>query len=255
MNAIFVVASNTFRQTVRERLFFNILVFAVGMILMAMTISNLTFGYPERVVRSIGLSGISIALDLMALLLGVSLVHQEIDKKTLFVVLTRPLRRWQYVIGRYLGMVLALAMTAAGLTVILCATLLSVPPAKPSLNDLFALGAQLVEACVIGGIGLVLSTYSTPTLSAGIGIGLWLCGATTDDFVRLAVKSQAAVKPLAWALYYLLPALARFNFREAAVYGSPVSLGDFAATALYGVGYASFLVLLASIVLGRREML
>ena len=87
---IIAVAQNTFRQTLRERLFLNIIIFGVFMILLAMVLANITFGYPDRVVRSIGLSGISIAANLVALLVGVSLIHQEIDRKTLFVVLTRP---------------------------------------------------------------------------------------------------------------------------------------------------------------------
>ena len=86
MNPILVIAGNTLRQTVRQRLFLNIGIFGIGMVLLAMLVGSITYGFPDRVVRSIGLSGVTIAVDLMALLLGVGLIHEEIDRKTLFVV-------------------------------------------------------------------------------------------------------------------------------------------------------------------------
>ena len=123
MNALWMIASNTVRQTVRQRLFYNVALFGVGMVVLAMIVSNITFGFPDRVVRSIGLSGVTFAVDLMALLVGVTLVHQEIDKKTLFVLLTRPLTRWQYVAGRFLGLFLTIVAMTVGLGLAFAAVL------------------------------------------------------------------------------------------------------------------------------------
>src|SRR5438067_1870881 len=118
MTPIFIVAANTFRQTLRQRLFYNIFIFGVGMVLLSLVVGNITYGYQHRVVRSIGLSGVALALDLIAILVGVTLIHQEIDRKTLFVVLVRPIGRAQYVWGRYLGLVAALSLTLVGLTAV-----------------------------------------------------------------------------------------------------------------------------------------
>lgn len=254
MNAVLVVATNTFRQTVRQRLFYNVVIFGVGMILLSMVMGNITFGQPDRVVRSIGLSGVSVALDLIALLVGVSLIHQEIDKKTLFVVLTRPVRRWQYVLGRYVGLVATLALVLVGLTVVFALTI-TTAHGEVLASDLVALGASLPEAAVIGGIGLVLSAFSTPTLSAGMGLGIWIASSTTDDLLRLTAKAEAPTRALARAIYYVLPAVSRFNFREAAVYKMPVGAAEYLSALGYGAVYCVVLVALASAILDRREML
>lgn len=253
MNPILVVARNTFRQTVRQRLFFNVLVFGVGMLLLGMVMGNITFGYPDRVVRSIGLTGIALALDLVGLLVGVSLIHQEIDKKTLFVVLTRPLHRWQYALGRYLGLVATLVVAGAGLFAVFGFTLFLVR-GSPQSGDVMAVGVAVVEAALIGGVGLVLSAFSTPTLSAGIGLGIWLAGATTDDLVRLTEAAGGPPHMIAKVIYYVLPALARFNFRDVVIYSQSVPLPEYLAACGYGVAYSTMLVAVASIILSRREM-
>jgi Cu-processing system permease protein len=255
MNAIWVIALNAFRQTMRQRLFYNVAVFGIGMMLLSMVVGNLTFGYPDRVVRSIGLSGVSIALNLVGLLVGVGLIHQEIDKKTLFVVLTRPVRTWQYVLGRYLGLVLTLFVAAAGLSVVFLLTLVS-SSGTPAAQDFLALIATIPEAAILGGLGIVLSSFSTPTLSAGIGIGMWIACSALDDFVRLAEKAQAqSTATIARVVSYILPNLSRFNFREVAIYQSAPPFNEFFFALAYGGLYALALVALASAILSRREMI
>ncbi len=253
MSSILIVARNTVRQTFRQRLFLNIVIFGVGMVLLGMVVGNITFGHADRVVRSIGLSGVAVALDLMALLVSVGLIYEEIDKKTLFVVLTRPLHRWQYVVGRYLGLVFALTIALLGFIVVFVITLLWVR-GTPTTQDFVALGAVLPEAAVLGGFGLVLSSFSTPTLSAGIGLGFWIASASSDDFVNLTKEADAMTQGLARGVYYLLPSLARFNYRELAVYQQPIQLEHVATSIAYGAGYAIFLVAIASVILSRREM-
>jgi Cu-processing system permease protein len=254
MSPILLIAANTLRQTIRQRLYFNIAVFGVGMVLLAMVVGQITFGYPDRVVRSLGLTGVTIAVDLLALLTSVSLIHEEIDRKTLFVVLTRPLSRWQYVVGRYLGLLVAVTLAMTGFGAVFFLVLMAVG-GTPTAIDLWALAAAIPEAAILGAFGMVLSAFSTPTLSAGIGLGFWLAAATTDDLMNLTAKSEAPARLVATAAYYALPSLARFNFRELAVYGGAVSLPDVLGTLGYAGLYMAGLVALASVILSRREML
>jgi Cu-processing system permease protein len=253
VSKIWVIAANTFRQTVRQRLFYNIAVFGVFMLLLSMIVAQLTFGYPDRVVRSIGLSGVSIALNLIALFIAVSLIHQEIDRKTLFVVLTRPVERWQYVVGRYFGLFLTLALALVGLTLVFFVTL-ALSRGSPLIGDLLALGASLAEAAILAGVGLVMSSFSTPTVGGGIGLGLWIAGTATDDLMRLTEKADAVTKLGAQIAYYALPCLARLNFREFATYQDPINPAHYLSALAYGAGYAAVLVALASAILSRREM-
>jgi ABC-type transport system involved in multi-copper enzyme maturation permease subunit len=255
MSSVWVIALNAFRQTVRQRLFYNVAIFGIGMLLLAMVVGKITFGYPDRVVRSIGLSGVSLSLDLIALLLGVALIHQEIDRKTLFVVLTRPLRRWQYTLGRFIGLLIALLVAELGLAIVFILTLVAAD-GEVRFQDIAALMAAFPEAAILGGIGLVLSAFSTPTLSAGVGIGAWIMCTTLDDFVRLAEKAKDPTTiAISKTVSYMLPNLSRFNFRDAAIYDLPLPTTELLAALFYGLIYVAALVALASGILSRREMI
>lgn len=124
----------------------------------------------------------------------------------------------------------------------------------PTLQDGIALVMMLPEAYILAAFGLMLSTFTIPTLGAGFGLGFWIAAAR-DDLVNLTVKADATTKMLAKAVNYILPALARFNFREAAVYLMPVSIPDVLAVAAYGGLYAAALVAVGAAILERREML
>ena len=253
MSKIWIIAWNTVRQSIRQRLFLNVVVFGIGMVLLSMVVANITFGESTRVVRSLGLSGVTFAIDLMALLLGISLVYHEIDKKTLFVILVRPLSRWQYLLGRYVGLMLTLILALASFSVVFFLILMTVR-GSPTSMDVYSILALIPEAAILGGFGILLSTFSTPMLSAGMGLGFWAAAASTDDLIGLTQKADAATKLVMKVLYYILPNLARLNFRDQAVYQEPVAAADFFLSCGYGTLYAAALVALACVVLTRREM-
>ncbi|MEM1023885.1 MAG: ABC transporter permease subunit [Myxococcota bacterium] len=262
MSVVGLVAGNTIRQIVRQRTFFNVFIFGLGMVIVALVVSNITFGYRDQVVRSIGLSGVILAVDLMALLLSIGLIHAELDRKTLFVVMTRPVTRTAYVLGRALGLfaVLSMAMASFGLVVLL--TLLSVGGA-PTLHDVYALSGGLVEAGILGSFGLVLSAFTTPMLGTGIGLGFWIAASTTDDLVRLArLKGDNSMgealhsgnETMAQALSYVLPNFQVLNFRTEAVYRLTIPGDEFAWALVYGVLWIVGFLLLAGLILSRREL-
>ena len=253
MSKIWVIATNTVRQTIRQRLFLNVAIFGLGMVLFSMVVAQITYGYPDRTVRSIGLSGVSIAVTLMGLLLSVTLVYQEIDKKTLFVIFTRPISRTQYVIGRYLGLLITLALVTLGFSMVFI-SMLSYVGGQGHSADMFALLGSFLQASIISSVGLLLSCFSTPSLSTGIGLGFWIVSASTDDLVALTTKADATTQTLAKALYYISPNLSRFSFREEAIYDIAINYSDVTVAILYCVLYSIGLVILSGLVLERREM-
>ncbi len=252
MKVIYLIAINSFRQTLRERLFYNVILFGVGLLMLALVVSDLTFGFPDRVVRSIGHSAIVLAMDLMALLLGVTAVYQEIDRKSLFVLLTRPLSRAQYVSGKFIGLMGALALVLVGLVVIFV-LVLTVVRGHVTGADILAFGAALVEASILAGVGLVLSAFTTPTLGAGMGLGAWIAMASTDNMVELT-RDQPVLGEVSKWISWILPSLARLDFREAAVHQFSISASGYGLALAYGATQALLLVGLAAFILERREM-
>lgn len=253
MKSMVLIAANTLRQTIRQRLYYNMAVFGVAMTVLSMVIGRVTFGHPDRVVRSIGLSGISVSMDAIAVLLGVSLIQQEVAQKTVFVVLTQPMRRWQYVAGRYLGLCTALTLALFGFVGMFWLTLVSVGGTFGWADAVVFLMA-LLEAAILAGIAVCFSCFSTPTLSAGMSIGIWLAAATADDLVGLAGADNPVGTAVAKAVALVLPNLARLNFREEAIYGYAIAGADVAMVVAYGLLYAGVLVLVAGAIFTRREM-
>jgi ABC-type transport system involved in multi-copper enzyme maturation permease subunit len=249
-----LIARNTVLQLVRQKTFYNLAVFGVAAVVFGLVVGNITYGSPQRIVRSIGLSGVSLALDLMALLLGVGLVNGEIQSRTLFVIITRRVSRAAYIAGRYAGLTATLALALVGLSFTYAALLMSVR-GEIGLPDLQALAMALVEAALVGGIGVVLSCITTPTLGAGMGLGIWVAAATVDDVVKLTVVSNPELTPVAESLAWLLPALNRINVRTDAVHGVALGAADFAQRVGYAGCYVVLFWGLATATLSRREML
>lgn len=252
MMAIWLIATNTLRETTRRRIFYNIVLFGLCLVMLALVVSNVTFSFADRVVRSIGLSGVSIAVDLLALLVAVSLVHDEVERKTVFVVLTRPPSRTQYLIGRYLGLMATVALMLGGLSLLQLIVLLF-SGGSVTANDVLALAMVLMEAATLGAIGVTLSCLTTPTLGAGIGIGAWIIGASTDDFVELT-RDEPISHAIAQVTSYLFPSMSRFNFREAAVYQTSVDPQLVAWGVAYGVLHVTAVLALGSLIFSRRDM-
>lgn len=249
-----LIARNTVLQLIRQKTFYNLAVIGVAAVVFGLVVGNITYGSPQRVVRSIGLSGVSLTLDLMALLLGVGLVNTEIQSRTLFVIITRRVSRAAYLGGRYVGLIATLAIALVGLSLTYVA-LLAMVRGEIGLPDLQALAMALVESAVIGGFALSLSCITTPTLGTGMGLGIWIAAATSDDLVKLTSVTNPDLKPVAEIVSLALPALSRINIRADAVYGVAISAGEFAERVGYSCCYVVLFWALATIVLTRREML
>lgn len=250
---VYQMASLTLRQVIRQRLFVNVAIFGLFMIVAAVVISNITFGVGARVVRSIGLSGVTVALDLMAILLAVGIVHADIDRKTLFVLFTRPLTRVEYIVGRFFGLSVALLAVLLGFGVILA---LSMNLSRTSFTGLDAvvLSMSYVEALILTAFGLVLSSFTTPTVGAGIGLGFWVAISSTDDLVGLASAGESIDPTLATALATILPNLSKLDFREFAVRQLEIAPTAPLLAAGYGLLWVLAFLAIASVVLSRREM-
>lgn len=253
MTAIRILALNTFRGLMRRQTLFNVVILGVGLVLLALVVSNISYGFPDRIVRSLGLSGISISLNLLGLLLGASLVAEEVEQRTLYVVLTRPVGRGIYVVGRFAGAAVVLALVALGFYGVLTGVLLLIG-VEPSGLDVVAAGFMWLEALVLLAFALVLSCFSTPLLSVGIGLGFWVICASIDDVRALMQRSEDPfVSQLVEVVYWLVPSFHLLNYREVAVYQDPVVLTQLLAHGAYGLACAAMLVVAGVLVLQRRQ--
>jgi ABC-type transport system involved in multi-copper enzyme maturation permease subunit len=219
-----------------------------------------------KTIKDLGLAALSIFGLFIAVFIGIGLVSKEVEKKSVFGLLSKPISRAQFVLGKYFGLVMTLAvnlgvMTLAYYAVLYYINLTALPAARlswpsPAMDPrlLIAIALIFAELMLVTAIALFFSTYSSPLLAALLTLGLWVAGHFNADFRHFeAVVDFAPAAALARAAYYVLPNLAPFDVKAEVVYGQPISMRAVALTLLYAAVYISLLLTAAVAVFRRRD--
>jgi ABC-type transport system involved in multi-copper enzyme maturation permease subunit len=266
MRTILLVAGAAFRESVRDRVPYTMVVFAVLMIGASFLISQLTAGQDLKILKDLGLAALSIFGLLIAVFIGIGLVSKEVERKSIFGLLTKPITRSQFILGKYLGLLTTLAVNLAVMTAAYYFVLFYIDFsatesmragwATPALDlrQLVAVVLILGELAIVTAVALLFSTFSSPILSAVLTLGLWVAGHFNADLRQFEqVVDQPAVAWLARGFYYLLPNLAPFNVRAEVVYGVPIAASHVAFTLLYAAVYIAALLAAAVAIFRRRD--
>jgi Cu-processing system permease protein len=261
-----VVALNMFRESVRDKVLYNLVFFALLLIVASYLIGQLTAGQDIKMIKDLGLAAISIFGVFIAVFIGIGLVSKEVERRSIYSVLSKPVTRPQFLLGKYLGLALTLAVNlaimAATLYLVLAYMAWMAGPAAaqaweaPALdpNMLKAFSLTFVELAVVTAIALFFSTFSSPMLSAGFTIGLFVVGRFSADLRHINdVVDSPAANALAQALYWILPNLGPFDVRAEVVHGMPVTAGYLTLTAGYGLFYVAAVLVAATLVFSRRD--
>jgi ABC-type transport system involved in multi-copper enzyme maturation permease subunit len=246
------IALNTFRENLRDKLLYNLLVFALLMIGSSLLLMRLTLGEFHRLLLNVGLGSINIFGVLIAIFVGIGLVNKEIEKKTIYTIVSKPVARYQFLIGKYLGLTLTLFVN----TLIMAGGLLLVLFAQgvPIESMLFkALGLIFMEFMVITAVALLCSTFTSATLSAIFTLATYVIGHLTADLKTFGEKMDEGMRAVVTGLYYVLPNLERFNLKGNVIHHIEVSGTDLLLIVVYGLTYVAFLLMSASIIFQRRD--
>lgn len=253
MHSLLVVARNTFRETVRDKILYNLIFFALLLIGASVLLGTLTIGEQARIVNDVGLAAINLVGVIIAIFVGIGLVTKEIERRTVYTILARPITRTKFVLGKYVGLVCVGAVNIAIMFTMFLATVwMSGNPIHGSLFQ--AVELILVEILLVTALAMFFSTFSSPTLSAIMTIGFYVIGHLTGDLKRIAEKTQsAATEYIMTALYYVCPNLEVLNIKGQAASGVLMSSGYQLTATAYGLIYASILLLAACHVFERRD--
>jgi ABC-type transport system involved in multi-copper enzyme maturation permease subunit len=266
MSATAAIALNVFRESVRDKVLYNLVLFAIILMAASYLIGQLTAGQDVKIIKDLGLSATSLFGLFIAVFIGIGLVSKEVERRSVYSLLAKPIHRYQMVVGKYAGLVLTLivnvAIMAAAQYVVLAYMGWGVSPDvqrawdAPALDPaiLKAVVLILVELMVITAIALFFSTFSTPILSAAFTFGFFVVGHFSTDLRNFeqVVDSPAAAK-LARGLYWILPNLAQFDVKTQVVHAQPVPLGYMLVTSAYAVLYIAVLLVAAVVIFSRRD--
>ena len=266
MRAIRYIAVNVFKESVRDKVLYNLVLFAVLLIAISYLLGQLTAGQDIKVIKDLGLAAISIFGLFIAVFIGIGLVSKEVERKSIYSLLAKPISRQQFIVGKYLGLVLTLLVNVAVMTLAYYAVLAGMawvaggwflpgweaPALDPGL--LKAVAMIFLQLMIVTAVALLFSTFSTPMLSAALTLGLYVAGHFNGDLrhFETVVTSRPAIW-LARALYFLLPNLAPLDVKAQAVHALPIPAGYLLLNTAYALVYVSALLVGATAIFVRRD--
>ena len=251
------VAVNTFREAVRDRVLYNLIFFALMMIGAAILLGQISIGVERLVIVNLGLSAISIFGIIMAIFIGVGLVYKEMEKRTLYSLLAKPIRRWEFLVGKFAGLLLTLVVNTALMTLALLAALYYVSRSfeRSDATILTAVYFILLELALITALALFFSCFSSPMLSTLYTLGIYVAGVFAPDIRGVSEYSQSpAIAAIARFVYYLLPNFHNFNVIAAAAHGETIPFALVWHNTLYAALYVAVILIAASAVFSGRNL-
>lgn len=254
MGKILAIALNTFRESIRDKIFYSLLAFAILMLGFSIILSNLTIGDPIKIVEDFGLGAISLFGTLIAIFVGIGLVYKEMERRTIYVILAKPIARWQFLLGKYFGLSLTLMIEVSVMTIGLFALCYHYRPEIPW--DLFlAIIPIYFELELILAVALFFSSFTSPFLSGLFTLAIFIIGHCSVDLKALADKTKDIfLQRVCDFLYYALPNLEHLDFKTKVVHHLPLSLNEFALSLIYAILCTSVIILSAMAIFSHRDM-
>jgi ABC-type transport system involved in multi-copper enzyme maturation permease subunit len=250
------IATNTFREAVRDRVLYNLIAFAVLMSGAAILVGQISFGIERLVVINLGLTAVSLFGTVIAIFIGIGLVSKEIDKRTLYTVLSRPVRRWEFIVGKFFGLSGTLVVNTFFMALGVFASLLYVSHhfQKTDVWILVALYFIVLQFVMITALALLFSSYSSPLMSAVFAFCIFVIGSFAEDLRGFAAMAQGFTRWLALGAAYLLPNFSALNVISQVAHEQPVSSQLIFYNTAYALIYATVAICGAVLIFEHRNL-
>ena len=250
------IASNTFREAVRDRVLYNLIAFALLLSGAAIFVGQISIDIERLVVLNLGLTAVSLFGAVIAIFIGIGLVSKEIEKRTLYTVLSRPVRRWEFIVGKFLGLAGTLFVNTFFMAIGVFGALFYVAH-KFAASDaliLVALYFIVLEFLIICSVSLLFSSFSSPLLSAVFAFSLFVIGSFADDLRRFASLAHGITRWLATAAAYLVPNFSTLNVISAVAHQQPLASRFIVQNTLYALFYTVMTLSGAVLIFERRNL-
>jgi ABC-type transport system involved in multi-copper enzyme maturation permease subunit len=267
MRGTLVIAGGVFKDSIRERIAYGLVFFAVLIIAASFLLAQLTAGQDVKIIKDLGLAASSAIGLFIAVFFGIGLVTKEVDRRSIYGLLSKPVTRTQFIVGKYLGLVLTLlvnlAVMAAAFYLVLAYLDWSTPEPIKTAWEAPALDPQMIKAFTLIGVELMVmtavtlffSTFSSSFLSTVLTAGVYIIGHFGDDLKHLEATVESSVLPMVGrAVYYLMPNLSRLDIKAAVVHAEPVTGAYMLAASASSALYIATLVVASTIIFSRRDL-
>jgi ABC-type transport system involved in multi-copper enzyme maturation permease subunit len=251
---IWTVAANGFREVIRDRIFYFVGFFALLLAIALRLLPEVSIGTHEKIFLDLGLGAMSLLGAIVAIFVGTGLINKEIEKRTVLVLIPKPLSRAELIVGKHLGLSAVLTVMLTIMTGIYLALLtlskITYPLESILVSQLF-LG---IELALLIAVAMLFGVFTSSILATLFSFGIYLMGHISSNLLKLgALSKNETVESITQTIYLILPDLERLNLKNQAVYGLLPSSGELLSNALYGILYAAFLLSIAILIFSRRE--
>jgi ABC-type transport system involved in multi-copper enzyme maturation permease subunit len=260
ISRVSAIAFNTFREAVRDRVLYNLILFAVLMVGSALLLGQISIDIERLFLINMGLTAIALFGVVIAIFIGIGLVSKEIEKRTLYSILSRPVRRWEFIVGKYLGLVGTLVVNAGLMTVGFFGALLYLrytypfqPLVKSDVYILTALYFILLQFVLVTSLALLFSSFSSPILAAVLSFALFIVGTFAEDIRAAAIMAGGGLGKFLHTLAYLVPNLGSLNVVASVAHGQPVSNALMLHNTLYVALYSAAVIFGSILIFERRN--
>jgi ABC-type transport system involved in multi-copper enzyme maturation permease subunit len=257
MNArIASIAYNTFREAVRDRVLYNLIAFAILLSAAAIFIGQISIEIERLVVVNLGLTAVSLFGVIIAIFVGIGLVSKEIEKRTLYTVLSRPVRRWEFIVGKYFGLAGTLVVNTLFMAIGVFGALLYVAH-RFSVADVSIFAALyfiILEFLIICAVALLFSSFSSPLLSAVFSFSLFVIGSFADDLRGFASMTHGLTRWIATGIAYLVPNFSALNVISAVAHQQQIGWQLILQNTFYALLYSVMALSGAVLVFDRRNL-
>lgn len=254
MRKIGALALNTAREAIRNRILYSILFFAVLMVGVAAVFGAASIGDQTKYMKDFSLMSVSLFGVIIAIVLGVNLLHQELGRKTIFNILSKPVARWQFIVGKFFGLLATLTLIVALMSggVVACFVVMT---GQLDGGLVVASFATLLEIMVVIAVALFFSSLVVTPALAGMFTAATFVAGRSASYLLYFLKGEhpPAIQALAHALYWVLPRLDRFTIADQIVYGVLPDASYLATLVAYTCAYTALLLLLSIGLFSRRE--
>jgi ABC-type transport system involved in multi-copper enzyme maturation permease subunit len=256
MSRIVHIASNTFREAVRDRVLYNLIAFALLLSGAAIFVGQISIDIERLVVVNLGLTAVSLFGVVIAIFIGIGLVSKEIEKRTLYTVLSRPVRRWEFIVGKFFGLAGTLVVNTFFMGIGVFGALLYVVHrfSKPDALILVALYFIVLEFLVICSLALLFSSFSSPLLSAVFAFSLFVIGSFADDLRGFAGLTHGFTRWIATGAAYLVPNFSALNVISAVAHQQQLGGQLILQNTLYAFFYTAMALSGAVLIFERRNL-
>jgi len=255
LGRITAIALNLFKETLREQVFYLSLLYLGILVAALVALPQFSFDSADKMILDVGMAGVEVIALITAVFVAGGLLNKEIDKRTIFILIAKPLRRAEFVIGKHLGISLIIAVLVAVMTLIFLTLLkirsIEVPTLEVSLASLFI----FLQIMLVSAIAILFGSFTSSLVASLLTFASYLVGNFSRDLLQLGeISKSEAVQAVTRTLYVILPDLSRANLKNEAVYGVIPATGELLSNAVYIISYALLVLGLAILIFGKRQL-